>query len=322
MSQRKTPRTTSAPTSAAKSGASRSGNRAAVPSGSSGPAATPAAPAADTRANPTAKRTPSTSAPTAKSVDVTRNRTSGSASARKPAPKGAPGAAPAGAGQGSRGPGSRPPTKRPGKSIVNQKQTPWALIVTTVVVVIFAAAIVTYAVTRKHANSTPYLNELADAKKITGITFRQEPNRNHLAGVLPYDASPPVGGNHSPVWADCSGTVYPSAIANENAVHALEHGAVWITYKPGLAKDQLAKLQGMVQGIDRMLISPYPGLKTNISLQSWGYQLFVDNASDSRIQQFVDTLRLNPKTTPENGASCDNPQFKAGPSTPGHPTDS
>jgi hypothetical protein len=327
MSQRKTPRPTSAPTSRSTSGTGRSGNRAATPSAGSSRAAAPASAsadsAADATARPTAKRPASPSAATAKPEDGTRSRPSDAAvSTRKPAPKGGAGAASAGAGQGSRGPGSRGPTKRPGKSIVNQKQTPWALIVTTVLVVIFAAAIVTYAVTRPHSSSTPYLNELADAKKISGVTFRQEPNRNHLSGLINYDSSPPVGGNHSPVWADCSGTIYPSAIANENAVHAMEHGAVWITYKPGLAKDQVAKLQGMVNGTDRMLMSPYPGLKTNISLQAWGYQLFVDNASDPRIEQFIDTLRLNPKTTPENGASCDNPTFKLSPSTPGHPTDS
>jgi hypothetical protein len=42
-----------------------------------------------------------------------------------------------------------------------------------------------------------------------------------------------------------------------------------------------------VSGIDRMALSPYPNLKTPISLQSWGYQLFVNNANDPRIAQFI-----------------------------------
>ena len=53
------------------------------------------------------------------------------------------------------------------------------------------------------------------------------------------------------------------------------------------------------QDDDRMALSPYPNLKTNISLQAWDYQLFVDNASDPRIQQFIGALRNNPATTPE-----------------------
>jgi hypothetical protein len=119
--------------------------------------------------------------------------------------------------------------------------------------------------------------------------------------------------------ADCTGTVYPKAIANENAVHMLEHGAVWITYKPGLAGDQVASLAKLVNGVDHTAMSPYPGLKTNISLQAWNYQLFVDNASDPRIQQFIGAFRANPKTTPEAGASCADAAFKAKPSTFGHP---
>jgi Protein of unknown function (DUF3105) len=233
-------------------------------------------------------------------------------------------------------PGGRP-VKKPGKSIVNQRQTPWGLIITTVVIVLFAGGIVSYAVLHKSSNSTsaskstadapgvvnssdPYSQpELAAAAAISGVTYTVEPNHTHVEGTLTYDHSPPIGGNHSQYWADCTGTVYPNAIANENAVHMLEHGAVWITYKPGLAADQVATLTKLVSGVDRMAMSPYPNLKTNISLQAWGYQLFVDNASDPRIQQFITALKYNPKTTPEPSASCSQPTFKAHPSTFGHP---
>ena len=229
---------------------------------------------------------------------------------------------------------NRPPVKKkPGKSIVNQKQTPWALIATVVVVVVFAAGIIVYAVvhssSKKSANGgctqmignnpTSYLNELQCARDIQGVTFTPQANRNHVQGTIKYDSSPPVGGNHSQYWADCSGTVYAAAIANENAVHMLEHGAVWITYRPGLAESEVSKLATFVEGQDRMAMSPYPNLKTPISLQSWGYQLFLNSASDPRIQKFITTLRYNPKTTPELGATCSQPTFKQHPSTFGHP---
>jgi hypothetical protein len=220
--------------------------------------------------------------------------------------------------------GARPPAKKPGRSIVNQKQTPWALIVTTAVIVVFAVGIVVFAVSQHKSSpsssSNPYTQpELAAAKQIPGVTYKQEPNHTHEQGVLKYDASPPVGGNHSQYWADCSGTVYKNAIANENAVHMLEHGAIWITYRPGLPADQLDTLTKLVSGVDRMALSPYPDLKTAVSLQAWGYQLFVDNANDPRIVQFISALRYNPKTTPEYGASCSQPTFVTNPSTFGHP---
>ena len=218
------------------------------------------------------------------------------------------------------------PPRKSGKSIVNQKQTPWGLIAITAVIVVFAGAIITYAVTRGSSgssscsamtgtNKTTYLNELDCAKAIQGVTFKQEPNRQHVQGVIQYDSTPPVGGNHAPVWGDCTGTVYPEPIANENAVHMLEHGAVWITYKQGLDSADVDTLSKYVTGNDRMAMSPFPDLKTNISLQSWGYQLFVDSPTDPRIQKFINALRYNPKTTPEYGATCSNPSFKSSPST-------
>jgi len=231
----------------------------------------------------------------------------------------------------------RPPAKKkPGKSIVNQRQTPWGLIITAIVLVAFAAAIVVVVVlhsggSNAHVSSggqqvdasDPWRQpELPAARNIKGLTYKVEGSHDHVSGPIKYDASPPIGGDHNGYWADCSGTVYSQPIANENAVHMLEHGAIWITYNAKtLPASQLAVLKKLVAGQDRMALSPYPNLKTPISLQAWGYQLFVQKASDPRIKQFISLLRYNKKTTPEYGASCSDPQFKAHPSTFGHPVD-
>jgi hypothetical protein len=273
---------------------------------------------------------------------------------RKSAPPGRPGSAKAGSTASTRsgatarsatsaasttrtrssGQPGRPPTRRPGKSIVNQKQTPWGLIAVTVAIVLFAAAIVVVVIaTRKSTpaanggctamigkDQTSYLNELTCASKIKGVTFHKEANRAHVTGAVKYDATPPVGGNHSQYWADCTGTVYAQPIANENAAHMLEHGAIWITYNSKtLPASGVAELTKYVAGQDRMALSPYPNLKTPVSVQAWGYQLFLTSASDPRIAQFILDLRYNQKTTPEYGATCSQPTFKTHPSTFGNP---
>jgi hypothetical protein len=223
-----------------------------------------------------------------------------------------------------------PPKRKASTSIVDKPQRPWGLIATTAVVVIFALAIVGYAVTRSGgggdtkagggASVAPATATAAEISAIQGVTSKTFAGGNHSTSVIDYGAdSPPFGGEHNPVWADCTGTVYPNALANENAVHTLEHGAVWITYKPGLDQASIDKLAKRVNGINFMIMSPYAGLKTDISLQAWGYQLFVDSADDPRIDEFISKVRLNPNTTPEYGATCSQPAFKASESTPGHP---
>jgi hypothetical protein len=242
------------------------------------------------------------------------------------------------------GPGARPPARKPGKSIVNQKQTPWGLIITTVAIVIFAVGIVSFAVLHGKSspaktqsagadvssctkmigtNPTTYLNELVCAKDIPGVKFYPTASRTHVLTTVDYPQSPPVGGNHSPVWGDCTGKVYSEPIANENAVHMLEHGAIWITYNPStLPASQLTLLENRVNGQDREALTPYPGLKTPLSLQSWGYQLFLKSATDPRIDKFINALRYNPKTTPEYPITCSDPEFNPAESTPGHPQES
>ncbi|WP_433223729.1 DUF3105 domain-containing protein [Dactylosporangium sp. CS-047395] len=126
--------------------------------------------------------------------------------------------------------------------------------------------------------------------------------REHVWGPQTYKLSPPVAGNHNPNWQRCLGDVYTSQIASEHALHSMEHGAVWITYNPSLPADQVEKLAKKVRGNDYMLMSPYPNLDKPISLQAWGFQLKVDNADDSRIDEFIKALRQN--ATLEAGTPC------------------
>ncbi|HEV2885879.1 MAG TPA: DUF3105 domain-containing protein [Jatrophihabitans sp.] len=209
------------------------------------------------------------------------------------------------------------PNRAQSKKIVNQRQTPWGLIIATVLIVALAIGVIGYAVSQNRKKT-----DYANPDKIPGIAHKTFSSGEHKAGVISYAESPPMGGPHAPVWADCDGTVYPEQIANENAVHGLEHGAVWITYKPGLPGEQLDVLTKLVSGNQFTMLTPYAGLKSNVSLQAWGYQLFVDSATDKRVKRFVQALRQSKTNTPELGASCTNAAFKNTPSTPGHPAES
>jgi hypothetical protein len=147
-------------------------------------------------------------------------------------------------------------------------------------------------------------------------TYKYSAGQEHVTTPITYDQSPPVGGPHAPPpdWADCTGTVYDIDIRHENAVHSLEHGAVWITYDPDEVSDaDVTKLADLIDGVNGRMLSPYAGLDSPISVQSWNHQLKVDSAGDKRIKQFADLLTLNSEFTPEPGASCVNPGFVSNP---------
>jgi hypothetical protein len=148
----------------------------------------------------------------------------------------------------------------------------------------------------------------AQANGISGIvnyrkTSPDDLKAAHEWGTLTYKQNPPVGGTHNYNWQDCMGEVYTQPIAKEQAVHSLEHGAVWVTYRPGLPQDQIDKLAAKVADRSFMLMSPYPELDKPISLQAWGYQLKVDNVNDGRIDQFIQALRQNASMEPQAGCS-------------------
>lgn len=160
--------------------------------------------------------------------------------------------------------------------------------------------------------------------QISGVVVTEiAPGQPHVLPTqrVAYSSSPPVGGPHDSQWAACTGVVYPKALRSENAVHALEHGAVWIAYNPAKvsAQDQ-ATLSAKVTDRQYTLMSPIPDMDHPISLQSWGHQLAVDSATDERIDQFIVALRENPYLTPEVGATCSSPLFDRTDPPPYDPT--
>jgi hypothetical protein len=133
-----------------------------------------------------------------------------------------------------------------------------------------------------------------DKKKLT---------QNHVQGAVKYPMNPPVGGDHHQAWMTCDGTVYTKAIANENAVHSLEHGAVWITYNDKATDADIKKLSDKVSKTPYTLMSPAEDQSGTIMLSAWGRQLTVDNASEPRVEQFL-TKYVQGTQTPEPGAAC------------------
>lgn len=135
---------------------------------------------------------------------------------------------------------------------------------------------------------------------IEGVQTFSYQGGGHVEGEVDYAETPPAGGDHNAVWLNCG--VYGQPVPNENAVHSLEHGAVWVTVDPDLPADELGKLTAELP-TSYVVLSPYDGLPSPIVLSAWNAQLQVDDAADPRIAQFIEQYWQS-SAAPEPGAPC------------------
>lgn len=170
-----------------------------------------------------------------------------------------------------------------------ERRTKLVLITSVATVIVLIAGIVGFTIWRD-VETRPTL----DAVKTYTVT------RDHTTEKVTYEQSPPVGGDHYPTWLNCG--VYPEPVNPELAVHSLEHGAVWVTYRPDLPKDQVDKLTSEVPDT-YMVVSPYADLPAPVVASAWGVQLQLTGVDDPRLEEFIAKYRQGAQT-PEPGAAC------------------
>jgi hypothetical protein len=144
------------------------------------------------------------------------------------------------------------------------------------------------------ANDTPQLAAVQTFDYVGG---------DHTSDPVTYDQIPPAGGPHDSAWEDCG--AYSQPIRNENAVHALEHGTVWVTYRPGLPASDVQALAAALHAVKsgKTMLSPYDGLPSAVVVTVWNAQLDLTDADDPRLALFLGFYG-DGHTAPESSASC------------------
>lgn len=137
--------------------------------------------------------------------------------------------------------------------------------------------------------------------QIEGLQSFSGLSQDHVQTTVDYPQTPPAGGPHAPAWQNCG--YYDAPIGSENGVHSLEHGAVWITYRPDLSTEQVEALRALTRSQTYVLVSPFPELPSPVVASAWGRQVQLESASDPRLDAFVRAFRQGPQT-PEPGAVC------------------
>lgn len=154
-----------------------------------------------------------------------------------------------------------------------------------------------------------------DIKTIAGLKEIEKKEKNHVKTAVNYPESPPIGGNHNPVWVGCDQKSYDQEVQKEMAVHALEHGGVWITYQSTLEQSKIDAIKAKVKTSSATFSSPFSSQTSPIVLSAWGKQLELSDVNDPRIDQFLVKFRKSPQA-PEPGATCTAPEGTSGMSAP------
>jgi hypothetical protein len=137
---------------------------------------------------------------------------------------------------------------------------------------------------------------------IPGVVVERAPGRHHRQGHIDYPGKhPPSGGDHNPVPVTCG--FYDQQPPDENAVHSLEHGAVWVAFDPSTSAADVNVLKALAKQ-DHVLVTPYAGMSAPITLVAWEHRLELQSVTDPRLPQFVAGFR-NASTAPEQAAACE-----------------
>ncbi len=125
--------------------------------------------------------------------------------------------------------------------------------------------------------------------------------RDHIsqgASGSGYNSNPPSSGPH---WgAAAKNGVYETPLADEQLIHNLEHGHVWIAYRPDVSDDVKNKLGEIVVKDDwKVVLAPRDKNDLAIALVAWGRVLEMDEPDYGKIEDFIKVYRnRGPEKTP------------------------
>lgn len=135
----------------------------------------------------------------------------------------------------------------------------------------------------------------------------EDKGRQHVAdGTVPYGGQePPTSGDHSnPVpWQ-----AYEQEISDMNVIHNMEHGGIYISYKPDLPADQVAKIKALFFApysrqdfsASKALLAPRAANDAPIIMSSW---LRSEKFESFDEEKMVEYYRRNVGKSPEPAAS-------------------
>lgn len=119
--------------------------------------------------------------------------------------------------------------------------------------------------------------------------------RDHIAAGAahePYNSNPPTSGAHfaNPArWG-----TYAQELPDEQLVHNLEHGGIWISYRPGVPQDLKLKLEEFYKKWgSKIIVTPRAANDADIAVVAWGRleKFSAGEFSVDRVEEFIKAYR-------------------------------
>ncbi|MBI2121952.1 MAG: DUF3105 domain-containing protein [Candidatus Sungbacteria bacterium] len=123
--------------------------------------------------------------------------------------------------------------------------------------------------------------------------FYTDVGQDHIglndAPPKPYSSNPPSSGGHYGQWANWG--VYDYEVNDKIFMHNLEHGGIWIAYRPTVSPPIIDDLKGIVKefGGSKLVMAPRSANDADIAIVSWARVFKFDvsgkNLTDSEKEQ-------------------------------------
>ncbi|MFB6212733.1 MAG: DUF3105 domain-containing protein [Candidatus Magasanikbacteria bacterium] len=127
-------------------------------------------------------------------------------------------------------------------------------------------------------------------------------NRKHIdkgVNFKNYNSNPPTSGPH---WTNQAGWgVYSKPLPDEQLVHNLEHGGIWISYKPKkVSSSTLDQMKNLAQKYtNAVILTPRSKNDSPIAVASWGRLMKLKKFQRKKVEKFI---KANINNSPEKMA--------------------
>ena len=151
------------------------------------------------------------------------------------------------------------------------------------VIIVLASAVVGYLQLIKKSPQQLEFEQKVEVFPIEG--------RDHVSAgtAVQYQTNPPTSGAHlsqAENWG-----VYSSEIDDKAAVHGLEHGGIWISYKD-IDEDSKNVLEEIGKANRQsVIVSPRSANDDNIVVASWGKMMNLEMADKALIQKYINQYK-------------------------------